>query len=95
MFVVVMATILYNMTILTPIMIILIALLDDIPVILIAYDHALVNPRTIRWQMPQVLISAPFWPCSVWCRVSVCWNISTAAWILKGERSRPPCSCNC
>ena len=56
MFVVVMATILYNMTILTPIMIILIALLDDIPVILIAYDNALVNPRPIRWQMPQVLM---------------------------------------
>jgi len=40
---------------LTPIMIILLALLDDIPIMTIAYDNARVSKEPIRWQMGRIL----------------------------------------
>ena len=40
---------------LTPIMIILLALLDDIPIMTIAYDHTRIDPKPVRWNMPRVI----------------------------------------
>ncbi|WOO39592.1 plasma-membrane proton-efflux P-type ATPase [Rubellicoccus peritrichatus] len=43
---------------LTPIMIILLALLDDIPIMTIAYDKTRIDPKPVRWEMPKVLTIA-------------------------------------
>ena len=40
---------------LTPVMIILLALLDDIPIMTIAYDNTRIDPKPVRWQMSRVL----------------------------------------
>lgn len=40
---------------LTPVMIILLALLDDIPIMTIAYDNTRISPTPVRWNMPRVL----------------------------------------
>ncbi|MCP5507564.1 MAG: plasma-membrane proton-efflux P-type ATPase [Chlamydiales bacterium] len=40
---------------LTPIMIILLALLDDIPIMTIAYDHTHITKEPIRWKMGRIL----------------------------------------
>ncbi|MBC2593683.1 plasma-membrane proton-efflux P-type ATPase [Ruficoccus amylovorans] len=40
---------------LTPIMIILLALLDDIPIMTIAYDNTRIDPKPVRWNMPRVI----------------------------------------
>ncbi|OKL46884.1 plasma-membrane proton-efflux P-type ATPase [Boudabousia liubingyangii] len=40
---------------LTPVMIILLALLDDIPIMTIAYDNTRISPTPVRWEMPRVL----------------------------------------
>ncbi len=40
---------------LTPVMIILLALLDDIPIMTIAYDNTRVSPKPVRWQMHRIL----------------------------------------
>ncbi|MHB1513980.1 MAG: hypothetical protein ACYCTF_12960 [Acidiferrobacter sp.] len=40
---------------LTAILIILLALLDDIPIMTIAYDHTWLEPKPVRWQMKRVL----------------------------------------
>ncbi|QYY35636.1 plasma-membrane proton-efflux P-type ATPase [Ruficoccus sp. ZRK36] len=40
---------------LTPIMIILLALLDDIPIMTIAYDRTRIDPKPVRWNMPRVI----------------------------------------
>jgi|WetSurMetagenome_2_1015567.scaffolds.fasta_scaffold01597_9 H+-transporting ATPase len=53
---VVMAMVFYNFQALTPIMIIALALLDDIPVMLIAFDNAEVSPRPTRWEMERVMV---------------------------------------
>jgi H+-transporting ATPase len=53
---VVSVVILYGFQILTPIMIILLALLDDLPVMMIAYDNANVPPRPTKWDMQRVLV---------------------------------------
>jgi H+-transporting ATPase len=53
---IVLVMILYLVPVLTPIMIILLALLDDIPVMLIAFDNARVNPMPTKWDMNRVLI---------------------------------------
>ena len=52
---IVLATVLYGFFPLTPIMIIALALLDDIPIMTIAFDNARVAPRPVRWQMDRVL----------------------------------------
>jgi H+-transporting ATPase len=58
MLVVVVAMIFYNFQALTPIMIILLALLDDVPVMLIAYDNADVSPHPSKWDMSRVLVTS-------------------------------------
>ena len=58
MLVVVVAMVLFNFQALTPIMIILLALLDDVPVMLIAFDNASVAPRPVKWDMPRVLFTS-------------------------------------
>ncbi len=40
---------------LTAIMIILLALLDDIPIMTIAYDNTIVDPKPVRWNMANIL----------------------------------------
>ncbi len=45
---------------LTPIMIVLLALLNDIPIMMIAYDNAEAGPRPERWEMREVLSIASF-----------------------------------
>lgn len=63
MFFVVLAIILYphlqgmpgSFVPLTPVMIILLALLDDIPIMTIAYDNAKISPTPVRWNMKRIL----------------------------------------
>jgi H+-transporting ATPase len=52
---VVLASIYYHFVPLTPIMIIALALLDDVPIMTIAFDNADVSPKPIKWQMDRVL----------------------------------------
>ncbi len=44
----------------TPIMIILLALLNDIPILAIAYDNARISSKPVRWDMYEMLVMA-FW----------------------------------
>ncbi len=60
MFVVVLATILLGFSPLTPIMIILLALLDDIPIMTIAYDNTLLPKIPVRWHMRNLLYFSSF-----------------------------------
>jgi H+-transporting ATPase len=53
---IVLATIVYGFFPLTPVMIIMLALLDDIPIMTIAFDRAKVPSRPVRWQMDRVLV---------------------------------------
>jgi H+-transporting ATPase len=55
MFFIVLATIAYGFFPLTPIMIIALALLDDLPIMTIAFDNAPVAPKPVRWEMSRVL----------------------------------------
>jgi H+-transporting ATPase len=52
---VVLASIHYGFFPLTPIMIIALALLDDVPIMTIAFDNALVPAKPVRWQFERVL----------------------------------------
>ena len=45
----------YNFYPVTALMIILLALLNDIPIMTIVYDHTLLEARPVRWQMKRVL----------------------------------------
>ena len=56
MVVIVLVMVLYLQPILTPVMIILLALLDDIPVMLIAFDNARISPRPSKWDIHRVLV---------------------------------------
>ncbi|QDU64510.1 Magnesium-transporting ATPase, P-type 1 [Planctomycetes bacterium Pan216] len=56
MFFVVLATIFFEFRPLTAIMIIVLALLDDIPIMTIAYDNTRINESPVRWQMNRVLV---------------------------------------
>ena len=58
MLVVVVAMVLVDFQALTPIMIILLALLDDVPVMLITFDNASVAPRPVKWDMSRVLFTS-------------------------------------
>lgn len=60
MFVVVLATIFFGWTPLTPVMIILLALLDDVPIMTIAYDNALLPKEPVRWHMRRLLLISGF-----------------------------------
>jgi len=55
MFFVVLAMLSFNFTPLTAVMIIILALLDDIPIMTIAYDNTRIDPKPVRWQMTRVL----------------------------------------
>ena len=55
MFFIVLATIVYGFFPLTPIMIIALALLDDLPIMTIAFDNAPVSPKPVSWNMPRIL----------------------------------------
>ena len=55
MFFVVLAMILFDYFPLTPVMIILLALLDDIPIMAIAYDNTWLSQKPVRWEMQRVL----------------------------------------
>jgi H+-transporting ATPase len=52
---VVAAMLCYNVFPLTAMMIIILALLDDIPIMTIAYDHTYLSPTPVRWEMGRVL----------------------------------------
>ena len=53
MFLVVLSTVFLGFQPLTAIMIVIMSLLDDIPIMTIAYDHTPVSPKPIRWKMPR------------------------------------------
>lgn len=58
MFVVVLATVLFGFSPLTPIMIIMLALLDDVPIMTIAYDNTNLPKAPVRWDMRRILFGA-------------------------------------
>ena len=60
MFVVVLATVFFGFSPLTPVMIILLALLDDIPIMTIAYDNTLLSKQPVRWHMRRLLFVSSF-----------------------------------
>ena len=55
MFFVVLAMLLFDYYPLTAVMIIILALLDDIPIMAIAYDNTWLSPKPVRWEMHRVL----------------------------------------
>ena len=56
MFVVVMAYLFFDYQPLTAIMIVVLALLDDIPIMTIAYDNVRTSSHPVRWQMDRILV---------------------------------------
>ena len=52
---IVLAMIVYDFYPITAIMIILLALLNDLPIMTIAYDNTWLDPRPVRWRMHRVL----------------------------------------
>ncbi len=56
MFVVVLATIFFDFRPLTAVMIIALALLDDIPIMTIAYDYTRIDKKPVRWEIRRVLL---------------------------------------
>ncbi len=60
MFVVVLATVFFGFSPLTPVMIILLALLDDMPIMTIAYDNTLLPKQPVRWHMRRLLFVSSF-----------------------------------
>ena len=55
MFLVVLSTIFLGFKPLTAIMIVIMSLLDDVPIMTIAYDNTPVSETPIRWKMPRLL----------------------------------------
>jgi H+-transporting ATPase len=55
MFFVVLAMIVFNFYPITTIMIILLALLNDLPIMTIAYDNTWLEPKPVRWEMRRIL----------------------------------------
>ncbi|MGD8854062.1 MAG: plasma-membrane proton-efflux P-type ATPase [Gammaproteobacteria bacterium] len=51
----VLTMIVFNLYPITAVMIILLALLNDIPIMTIARDNTWLDPRPVRWEMPRVL----------------------------------------
>jgi H+-transporting ATPase len=58
MFFVVLAMVFFNFYPITAIMIILLAFLNDIPIMAIAYDHTGLEDQPVRWDMRQVILVA-------------------------------------
>ncbi len=50
-----LAILLFNFFPVTAVMIVLIAVLNDFPIMMIAYDNTIVAPRPVRWDMERVL----------------------------------------
>ncbi|MBU2812229.1 plasma-membrane proton-efflux P-type ATPase [Acidithiobacillus thiooxidans] len=55
LFFVVVAMLIFNSYPLTAIMVVLLSLLDDIPIMTIAWDHTAVKKSPVHWEMPRVL----------------------------------------
>ncbi|MBN6739309.1 plasma-membrane proton-efflux P-type ATPase [Acidithiobacillus sp. MC6.1] len=55
---VVLAMLFFNSFPLTAVMIVILALLDDIPIMTIAYDNTRVDPKPVRWDMHRVITIA-------------------------------------
>jgi H+-transporting ATPase len=55
MFFVVLAMLVFNFYPITTVMIILLALLNDLPILSIAYDRTRVQKEPVRWSMPELL----------------------------------------
>ena len=53
---VVLAMLVFNFYPITAIMIILLAFLNDVPIMTIAYDKTYLNPKPVRWNMHQVIV---------------------------------------
>ncbi len=53
-----LSVIFFNFYPVTAIMIVLLAILNDIPIMTIAFDNVLTSPRPVRWQMKRVLTIA-------------------------------------
>ena len=53
-----LSIVVFNFYPLTALMIILLALLNDIPILAIAYDHTKVERKPVRWKMPELLTVA-------------------------------------
>ncbi|RVU71034.1 plasma-membrane proton-efflux P-type ATPase [Lactobacillus xujianguonis] len=58
MFLVVLSSIFLNFQPLTAVMIVIMSLLDDLPIMTIAYDNTYVSKRPIRWQMKKILTTS-------------------------------------
>jgi H+-transporting ATPase len=58
MVLVVASIVLFQFQPITAIMIVALALLDDIPIMTIAYDNVPAPPRPVRWNMPGILLFA-------------------------------------
>jgi H+-transporting ATPase len=50
-----LSIVVFNFYPITALMIILLALLNDLPILAIAYDNTKVNPRPVRWNMQELL----------------------------------------
>ena len=50
-----LAIVVFNFYPVTAVMIVLIAVLNDFPIMMIAYDNTIVAPRPVRWDMERVL----------------------------------------
>ncbi len=55
MFFVVLSMLIFGFKPLTAVMIALLALLDDVPIMTIAYDNTRIDPKPVRWNMHRVL----------------------------------------
>ncbi|MBL8895670.1 MAG: metal-transporting ATPase, partial [Rhizobiales bacterium] len=55
MFLVVLSSVLLGFQPLTAVMIVIMSLLDDVPIMTIAYDNTPVSPKPMRWKMPRLL----------------------------------------
>ena len=55
MFFVVLAMLVFNIYPITTVMVILLALLNDLPIMTIAYDNTWLDPKPVRWNMRRVL----------------------------------------
>jgi len=53
-----LSIVVFNFYPITALMIILLALLNDLPILAIAYDNTRVSPRPVRWNMPEMLTVA-------------------------------------
>jgi H+-transporting ATPase len=58
MFFVVLAMLVFNFYPITTVLVILLALLNDLPIMTIAYDNTWLDPQPVRWQMRRVLTMA-------------------------------------